>query len=359
MFKIYQKHIIKSFINKFLTVSLIFLCLIIILNILEEISFFKNLKVNFLFPYLLTLLTAPITLFEIFPFIFLISTQIFFYDLFKKDELNLFKTSGLSNIKIINILFISSLIIGLFSVLIYYNAASKLKFIYTDIKNNFSDDNKYLAVVTESGLWLKDEVEDNIIIVKAKFIETDFLIDVIINEFDKDFNLQNTYQSSKINIKDKEWILENPKITNKNISTQNMKILFYKTNFDKDKIKNLFSNVSTLNILELFNLKKDYENLGYSSDEVVIHLLRLSSTPLFYGILTVLSAIIMFNFKRTQSLFFHIILGILMSVIIYYIIFMFSSLGNNGKIPVLYSIFMPILFISIFAIIGLIRINEK
>ena len=104
MFKIYQKHIIRSFVSKFLTVSLIFLCLIIILNILEEISFFKDLKVNFLFPYLLTLLTAPITLFEIFPFIFLIATQLFFYELFKKDELNLFKTNGLSNIKIINIL---------------------------------------------------------------------------------------------------------------------------------------------------------------------------------------------------------------------------------------------------------------
>ena len=359
MFRIYQKHIIKNFIGKFLTVSLIFLCLVIILNILEEISFFKDLKVNFLFPYMLTLLTAPITLFEIFPFIFLISTQLFFYDLFKKDELNLFKTNGLSNIKIINILFISSFIIGLFSIFIYYNAASKLKFVYTDIKNNFSDDNKYLAVVTDSGLWLKDEVDDNIIIVKAKFIENDFLIDVIINEFDKNFNLKNTYQSNKVDIKDKKWIIENPKITNKNISTQNQQILFYQTNFDKDKIKNLFSNISTLNILELFNLKKDYENLGYSSDEIVIHLLRLSSTPLFYGILTVLSAIIMFNFRRNQSLFFHVILGILMSVIIYYLIFMFSSLGNNGKIPILYSIFMPILFISIFAIIGLIRVNEK
>ena len=263
MFRIYQKHIIKNFIGKFLTVSLIFLCLVIILNILEEISFFKDLKVNFLFPYMLTLLTAPITLFEIFPFIFLISTQLFFYDLFKKDELNLFKTNGLSNIKIINILFISSFIIGLFSIFIYYNAASKLKFVYTDIKNNFSDDNKYLAVVTDSGLWLKDEVDDNIIIVKAKFIENDFLIDVIINEFDKNFNLKNTYQSNKVDIKDKKWIIENPKITNKNISTQNQQILFYQTNFDKDKIKNLFSNISTLNILELFNLKKDYENLGY------------------------------------------------------------------------------------------------
>tara|TARA_B100001063_G_C16250270_1_gene304988 strand:- start:315 stop:461 length:147 start_codon:yes stop_codon:yes gene_type:complete len=48
-----------------------------------------------------------------------------------------------------------------------------------------------------------------------------------------------------------------------------------------------------------------------------------------------------------------------MSVIIYYINFLFSSLGNNGKIPIILSIFLPILFITIIAILGLIRINEK
>ena len=245
------------------------------------------------------------------------------------------------------------------TVLIYYNIASKLKFYHTDIKNYFSNDNKYLAVVTDSGLWLKDEINDNTVIVKAKFIEENYLIDVIINEFDQNFDLRNTYQSKKININNKNWILENPKITNQNISSQMEKAFLYQTNFDKERISNLFSNISTLNIFELFNLKKDYENLGYSSDEIVIHLLKLSSTPMFYGILTILSAIIMFNFKRNKSLFFHVILGILMSVVIYYIIFMFSSLGNNGKIPIISSIFMPILFISIFAIIGLIRVNEK
>ena len=359
MFKIYQKHIIKNFINKFLIVSFIFLCLIIILSILEEISFFKDLEVNFLFPYFLTLLSAPITLFEIFPFIFLISTQLFFYELFRKDELSLLKTSGLSNIKIINILFLSSLIIGIITVLVFYNIASKLKFYHTDIKNYFSNDNKYLAVVNDSGLWLKDEIDNNTVIVKAKFIEENYLMDVIINEFDQNFNLKNTYQSKKIDINSKNWILENPKITNQNISSQMDKTLLYATNFDKEKISNLFSNISTLNIFELFNLKKDYESLGYSSDEIVIHLLKLSSTPIFYGILTILSAIIMFNFTKNKSLFFHITLGILMSVVIYYIIFMFSSLGNNGKIPIISSIFMPILFISIFAIIGLIRVNEK
>ena len=116
MFKTYEKYIVKNFINKILTVSLVFFSLIIILSILEEISFFKNINVNFLTPYFLVLLSAPITLFEIFPFIFLISTQFLFYDLFKKDEINLMKSNGLSNLKIIKILFLSSFLIGLLTV---------------------------------------------------------------------------------------------------------------------------------------------------------------------------------------------------------------------------------------------------
>ena len=359
MFKIYERYIIKSFISKFLTISFIFLSLIIILSILEEISFFKNIDINFLYPYFLTLLSVPITLFEIFPFIFLITTQFLFYDLFKKEELNLLKNNGLSNLKIIKILFFLSITIGLITVFVYYNGASKLKFFYTDIKNKFSEDNKYLAVVTDSGLWLKDEIDNSTIIVKANYIKENLLINVIINKFDSNFELEKTIQSQQINIDQKDWIIEKPRITTNNISEISKENLRLKTNFDKEKINSLFSNISTLNLLELFSLKSDYENLGYSSDEIKIHLLKLFSTPLLYGVLTILSSIIMFNFKRDKSLFFHVILGILMSVIIYYINFMFTSLGNNGKIPIISSIYLPILFISIFAIIGLIRVNEK
>ena len=42
MFKTYEKYIVRNFINKFLAISLIFLSLVIILSILEEISYFKN-----------------------------------------------------------------------------------------------------------------------------------------------------------------------------------------------------------------------------------------------------------------------------------------------------------------------------
>ena len=116
MFKIYQKYLINNFLLKFLNISIIFLSLTIILGILEEISFFKDMKVSFLYPYFLTLLNTPMTLFEIFPFIFLLTTQFLFYDLFKRDELNLLKKNGLSNLKIIKILFFLSLVIGIFNI---------------------------------------------------------------------------------------------------------------------------------------------------------------------------------------------------------------------------------------------------
>ena len=359
MFKIYQRYIINNFLVKFINITLIFFSLTVILGILEEISFFKNLNKNILYPYFLTLLNAPITLFEIFPFIFLLTTQFLFYDLFKREELNLLKKNGLDNLKIIKILFLLSLVIGVFNILIYYNFASKLKFHYSNIKNNFSNDNKYLAMVTESGLWIKDEINNKILIVKSNYVKESFLSKTIINEFNSNFELLRTIQSEKVDIKKNDWIIYAPEITENNITKKSEDLIILSTNFNENIINNLFDNISTLNLAKLFDLKRDYDKLGYSSDEIVIHLLKLFTTPLFYGILTILSAIIMFNFTRDKSLIFHIIIGILMSVLIYYMNFIFNSLGSNGKIPIFLSIFFPLMIVSLISIIGLVNINEK
>ena len=359
MFKIYQKYIIFNFLNKLLIVTLIFFSLTVILNIFEEISFFKDTESNFLLPYFLTFLTAPITLFEIFPFIFLISTQYFFYDIFKKNELSILKNNGVSNLRIIKTLFLVSLSLGLFMIILYYNVASGLKFIYTDIKNKFTNDNKYLAVVNDSGIWLKDEINDSVVIVKSKNIKNNFLLDVVINNFDINFNHLNTIQSNKVDINNQNWIIYNPTITKENLSEKLTDKIIFKTNFDEEKINSLFSNFSTLNLVELLNLKKDYESIGYSSDEILIHLFKLFSTPILYSLLTILASIIMINIKKNQPLIFHILLGIFISVLIYYLNFIFVSLGNTGKIPPNISVFLPIIFISIITIMGLVRINEK
>ena len=359
MLRIYQKHIIRNFFSKFLIITFIFFSLTIILGSLEEISFSKNLDINFLYPYYLTLLNAPITLLEIFPFILLLTTQFLFYDLFKKDELSLLKTNGLTNFSLIKIIFLISFLIGLFNIIIFYNIASNLKFHYSNIKNNLSTDNKYLAMVTKSGLWIKDEVDNKKLIIKSNQIKDNYISKTIINEFDKDFNLIRVIQSNKIDITNNNWIIYNPIITKDNLTDFQSGTLIIQTNFNYEKITKIFSNISTLDIFKLFDLKKDYEKLGYSSDEILIHLLKLSTIPPLYSILVIIASIIMFNITNKKSIIVHVTTGFLISVLIYYLMFFFSSLGTSGKIPVNLSIFFPLLILSIICTIGLVNINEK
>ncbi len=50
MLKVYHKYILKNYLISFIQVSLVFLSLVCVLNIFEEINFFKDEKVSFLFP---------------------------------------------------------------------------------------------------------------------------------------------------------------------------------------------------------------------------------------------------------------------------------------------------------------------
>ena len=358
MLRIFQIYLIKNFSLKFLNLTLIFLSLVLILGLLEEISFVKNLDTNIFNPYLLTVLNAPITIFEIFPFIILLTTQFVLYDFFQKGELNLLKNNGLNNLKIIKSLLFITFVIGVFNAIVFYNLSSKMKFYYLNIKNDLSKDNKYLAMVNDSGLWIKDEIDGTILIIKSKKIQKNIIEDVYINQFDKNFNLIKTVQSPRVDISNFEWNIYDPIITEKNIKKET-KLMKIQTNFNEEKIYSFFSNITTLSIFDLFNLKKEFDKLGYSSIEIRLHITELFITPILYCLLTTISSIIMFNFSRDKSLIFMIILGILISVIIYYLQFVFTTLGNNGNIPIYLSIFFPLIILFLISIVGLININEK
>ena len=95
----YTKFLIKTYLLSFLNVFFIFFCLIYVLNLLTELEFFKQTDVEAFFPLYLSLINTPMFVFEMFPFIFLISTQLFFNTLFTDNEINIFKYSGLKNTK--------------------------------------------------------------------------------------------------------------------------------------------------------------------------------------------------------------------------------------------------------------------
>ena len=156
MIKVYTKFIIIIFLKSLFYVSMVFLSLVVILNTLTEIEFFKDLNVKSFFPAYVSILNSPSLLFEMFPFIFLISTQFFFINLFNQNQIQIFKYSGLKNSKILSIICFCSILMGLIIITVFYSFSSSLKNVYLEIKNKYTTDDKYLAVITNNGLWIKD-----------------------------------------------------------------------------------------------------------------------------------------------------------------------------------------------------------
>ena len=341
-----------------LKTSAVFISLIIIFGILDELEFFKETDVHFIYPIGLSALNSLSILFEIFPFIFLISTQFFFMKLIDNNELLVFKYSGLNNLKIIKVISIFSFILGLILVGFFYNITSKAQNLYLEIKNEFSLDKKYLAVITENGIWIKDEIKNNINIINAKKLENGELKEIIITQYDNKFNFLRIIESKEADISKKKWGLSQVSISEEN-RTKNLDFFELQSNFDYEKINSLFSNLSSLNFLELFKLRNDYLDLNYSTIDIDIHINKLVSFPVYLTLVTILASIIMFSIKYQHRSIFKILFGIFISVLTYYIIYFFTVLGTGEKIPVIVSVWLPLLLISLICSSFLISVNEK
>ena len=135
--KVYQKYLIKEFTLISLKITFIFLILGLIMGLLEELNFFSDYDVGYFYPIYLVLLNVPSLIYEIFPFIFLLSSQFLFLKLLENGELNAFKNNGLDNVKIITLVTSLSFIIGIFIIIIFYNLSAIMKFEYLNIKKKF------------------------------------------------------------------------------------------------------------------------------------------------------------------------------------------------------------------------------
>ena len=355
----HRKFLTQLFLKKIFLVFFVFLCLVFVLNLFDEVSFFKDISSNIFLPLIVTSLNSPSIIYLIFPFIFLIAAQLFFIDLIEKNELDLFKINGYTNIKIVSFIALISFVLGIFIVLIFYNFSSKLKFIYLDIKNSYSLDDKYLAVINQNGLWIKDVINDETYIINATKIEEGTIKNVTISIYNKDFDILKIISSNTVDISQNDWVIKKPTIFVENNSSKLEQDVILNTNFNIFKINNLFKNLSALNFYQLYRLKKDYLNINYSFQEIDIHIKKLISYPIYLTIMSVLSSILMLNIKRNNSQIIYLIIGIFSSVTIYYINVLSQTLGTNGAIPLDLSIWMPIIILSIIIMIGLVRINEK
>ncbi len=359
--KQYERYLTKLYLKNILIIITIFVFLSFFLNIFEEIKYFENKERELYYPIILTILNIPSIIFEILPFIFLLGVMFFFINLYERDEIDLLKSNGINNVKITTLISLISLSLGLMLIIVYYSFSANLKSLYLDIKYKYSNTGDHLAVVNEDGLWIKEKSKynDEIFIINAKTYNKDTLENLKITKLDQNYKLINTLVAKKANIKENLWVLTNVKIYSENEKTNNLKTFKYSSSFTGKIISNLYSNLNSLNIIQLIKLSENYESIGYSATDVKLHLNKIYSIPFYLTLTSIIGTLLMLRLKFIKSKFFLVMIGVLVSVIFYYINYFSILFGKNETLPVEVSIWLPQLIIFLICTIGLTRLNEN
>tara|TARA_B100000963_G_C22486316_1_gene607092 strand:- start:566 stop:1003 length:438 start_codon:yes stop_codon:yes gene_type:complete len=131
------------------------------------------------------------------------------------------------------------------------------------------------------------------------------------------------------------------------------------SNYNYEKINNLFKNFDTRSFIELtlnYNKLLDY---GYNERLLEQNLHSLLTIPFFLFVMTALASILTLNTLKRSDNFKFIIIGIVVSVIVFYFKDFSLALGQTDRIPLIVSVWVPVVVLSLFAFIGVIQINEK
>ena len=362
MNKILIKYLLNNYLKTFLKVFFVFYCFGIILNLFEEIEFFKSLKVSFTMPIYLTVLHIPSMIIQLLPFIIFITSMKFIIDIKNNKDLLTIKVFGISNFKVFLLISFISFFIGWVSLFFLNPITSSMSKYYEKIKANYSKDIEHLVSFNKNGLWIKENLDNGQRIISSKEVDQKLLKNVTIFNFDKDYNLINKIHSNTANIEKNKWLLKDVVLINfsEGVFDQNeLEKLEIDSIYTYGKITSLYKNFDTLSFIDLVTNYQSLLDQGYSNVFLKQSFNNMLSMPFFLLTMTALASILVLGKLTKSNNTRYVFIGLISCILIYYLKDLSIALGKTNRIPLTLATWMPIIIIGLFSSVGILQINEK
>ena len=362
MNKILFSYLLFGYLKTILKVVLIFYCFGLILNLFEEIEFFKNTNTTILTPITLTALYIPNMIIKLLPFIIFISSMWYLLQLRNTKDLLSLKVFGFSNFKIFSNLALTSFLIGWVVLFAVNPITSAMIKYYEKTKSKYSLDIDHLMTVNKNGLWIKESIKNGQRIISADQTKKSIIKNIIIFDMSDDYDLIRKIHAKSANTLENKWLMKDVKITTFKdgvAKDQFLNEFFLISKYNHDKITGLFRNFDTMSFLELILNYKDLQNRGYNKLYLDQNLNSMTSIPFFLFIMTALASILTMNTLKKSNNYTHIIAGLVTCVIVYYFKDLSLALGQTNRISLSLAAWIPIISIGLFTSIGILQINEK
>ena len=362
MNSILVNYLLKNFFKTLFKVIFVIYCFGIILNLFEEIEFFKNTDVGIFLPIVLTSIFVPSMIIKLLPFIIFISSMWFMIKIRNNKDLLILKIHGYSNIRIFFILAFTSFLIGWIILFVASPFTSSMVKYYENTKAKYARDIDHLVTFNKNGLWIKENLKDGERIITAKKTDKFILNEVTIFQFNQNYTLRNKILAKVANIESKNWTLNDVVIfkpTNGIFEKKEVPNYLIKSIYDYEMIVSLFNNSDTMSFSDLMINYRTLIDRGYTKEFLNQSLHSMLALPFFLFLMTSLASILTMNtLKKSDNLKLFSI-GLVFCVLVYYLKDLSIALGKTDRIPLILAIWSPVIALSLFTFVGVLQINEK
>ncbi|MDR0401941.1 MAG: LptF/LptG family permease [Endomicrobium sp.] len=352
--KILYKYIIKNFIKSFAFVSLIFIPIGTVSDLLKYNEFYIEHKIHFTIILLHLTLNIPYWFIKILPIITLISLLFSLSDMSKKNEITAIKSAGINIWKIISLLLIIGLIIGIIGFEINDFIIPKTQ--------------KYIEKIQEKNVQKKTKFSNMIFFVQKNVklvigyldVNKKLIKNIIIEKNNDKLNSKYLILSKNAIFKNGVWILKNGIIKKVDNNANNLYNETYFENYKSDiciKPTDMIAQTISYEHMSTSELKKHIDNLKISGQKIIEEKIAIN---MMYTV--ILSNIVVMTFgipfAINQRIKLNKILSFTFAISLSFIYWCIQSIiisfGNNSILHPFTTAWLPVI---IFTTIGILYIS--
>ncbi len=348
---ILDRYFARRFAQSFLLIGTVFLTLIMLIHLIEQLRKFEGVDVSFGQLFRLMLLNAPAAVNEILPLLMILSAILLYVGLARSSELVVTRATGRSGIRALAGPILIALIIGLLAVSTLNPIVAATSNRYQQLADTYRNGGPSALSLSGEGLWLRQGAAQGQSVIHATGFggqEDDIvLFDVTIITYAANGGPIRRLHAERAELIDDDWILRTVKVwpliagLNPESSAAKHDSLKIPTTLTQDRIRDSLGRPTGISIYNLPKTIRQLKQAGFSTKKHEVWLQVELARPLFLMAMVLVGAAFTMRHTRFGGTGVAVLTSVLLGFGLYFIRNFAQILGENGQLPVALAAWAP------------------
>lgn len=327
----------------------VFFLLMVLIDLVEQISRFSARGVALPDIVELTLLNAPKALYDILPLIMILTTISMFLGLARSSELVVARASGRSALRSLLSPLIVAALIGVFTLVVFNPLVAATSKRFHQLYENYMSGTIDVFSISAEGLWLRQGGSDGQTVIRAARANPEGTVfyEVTMLSYHPDGGPSRRIEAQRAELKKGEWLLSDVKLwplgdgNNPEAEARRHDKLSISSSLTQERIRDSFGLPSSISIWDLPHHIKQLELAGFSARRHAVWFQRELARPLFLMAMVMIASAFTMRHTRFGKTGIAVLTSIMLGFGLYYIRNFAQILGENGQISILMAAWAP------------------